>query len=256
MVTRTSAWPPGTPCWIDIAVDDIGKAKAFYGGLFGWDIQDGGPEVGGYSMCQIGGLEVAGIGPRMGTDEVPVAWTTYLATENADETAAAITNAGGHVLMEPFDVMDAGRMAIAVDPAGAMFGIWQAGRHDGAQLANEPGSLIWNENMSRDFEGNKAFYRSVFGYDFGDIGAATYQTLQIGGKEVAGIGTIAADAPASAPASWGVYFAVADTDAAAAKAAELGGSVLRGPWDSPFGRMAQLADDQGAVFYVCSTAQQ
>jgi uncharacterized protein len=255
MVTQNSAWAPGTPCWVDIAVPDIGKAKAFYGGLFGWDILDGGPEVGGYSMCQVGGLQVAGIGPQMGTDEAPIAWTTYLATENADQTAAQITNAGGQVLMEPFDVMEAGRMAIALDPAGAMFGIWQAGQHTGVQLANEPGSLTWNENMSRNFDGNKEFYRSVFGFDFGDIGAETYQTLQIDGKGVAGIGTLEADVPPDTPASWGVYFAVADVDAAAAKATQLGGSVLRGPWDSPFGRMAQIADDQGAVFYVGSAAQ-
>ncbi len=255
MVTRNSAWPPGTPCWVDIAVPDIGKAKAFYGGLFGWDIQDGGPEVGGYSMCQIGGLQVAGIGPKMGPDEAPTAWTTYLATENADDTAAKITDAGGQVLMEPFDVMEAGRMAIALDPAGAMFGIWQAGQHTGVQLANEPGSLTWNENMSLNFDANKEFYRSVFGYDFGDIGAETYQTLQVGDGEVAGIGTIAADAPPDTPAYWGVYFAVADADATAAKATQLGGTVLRGPWDSPFGRMAQIADDQGAVFYVGSVPQ-
>jgi uncharacterized protein len=254
MVTRDTPWPPGTPCWVDVAVPDMAKARAFYGGLFGWDIQVGPPEAGGYSMATIGGQQVAGIGPKM-SEEMPTAWITYIATDDADETAAKIKAAGGQMLMDPFDVLDVGRMGIAVDPGGAAFGIWQSRTHTGVGLANEPGSLTWNENMSRDFERNKAFYQSVFGYHFGDIGAPTYQTLQIDGHEVAGIGAIEADASPDAPAGWGIYFAVADTDAAVAKANELGGSVLRGPWDSPFGRMAQVADDQGAVFYLGSAAQ-
>ena len=108
---------------------------------------------------------MAGIGPKMGPAEMPSVWTTYIASADADETASKIKSAGGQLLMEPFDVMDVGRMAIAADPAGAVFGVWQARSHTGVQLANEPGSLAWNENMSRDFDGNKAFYQAVFGYD-------------------------------------------------------------------------------------------
>jgi uncharacterized protein len=256
MVTRDTAWPPGTPCWVDIAVPDIGKAKAFYGGLLGWDIQDGPPEAGGYSMATIGGRMVAGVGPKM-SEEMPTAWITYVATDDADETAAKIKAAGGQMLMDPFDVMDVGRMGIAVDPGGAVFGLWQARTHTGVQLANEPGSLTWNENMSGNYEGNKAFYRSVFGYDLTDVGDGdfNYATLDIDGNGAAGIGELSADAPPGTPANWAVYFAVADADAAVAKVASLGGSVLRGPWDSPFGRMAQVSDDQGAVFYVGSSTQ-
>jgi uncharacterized protein len=254
MVTRDTAWPPGTPCWVDVAAPDMGKARAFYGGLFGWDIQEGPPETGGYSMATMGGQQVAGIAPTT-SEEMPAAWTTYIATDDADQTAAKIKAAGGQMLMDPFDVLDVGRMGIAVDPGGAAFGLWQARAHTGVRLANEPGSLTWNENMSRNFDGNKAFYRAVFGYDFGDIGAETYQTLQVDGKEVAGIGAIDADASPDTPVNWNVYFAVADADAAAAKVNQLGGSVLRGPWDSPFGRMAEVADDQGAVFYIGSSPQ-
>jgi len=252
MVTRDTAWPPGTPCWVDLGVTDIPKAKAFYRGLFGWEIQDGPPEAGGYSMCVIGGQPVAGIGSSQG--DMPIFWTTYLATADADETAAAIRTAGGQLVMDPLDVMDVGRMFMAVDPGGAMFGVWQARAHTGVRLANEPGSLTWNENMSRSYEQNKAFYGSVFGYHFGDIGAegARYATLDVDGRPVGGIGEIGPTEP-DVPAYWGTYFAVADTDAAVARVLELGGRVVEPARDSPFGRIAVVADDQGAVFSLIST---
>ena len=254
MVTRDTAWAAGTPCWVDLGVTDVAKAKAFYGGLFGWDIQEGPPESGGYCMCEIGGRPVAGLGPQMGPAGAPSAWTTYLATDDADATAARITAAGGQLMMPPFDVMDVGRMAVAVDPGGAPFGIWQAKAHTGARLANEPGTLIWNENLSREFEANKAFYGAVFGYSFGDMSADgfSYATLDLDGQTVGGIGAISADQPAATPANWGTYFAVADTDAAVARVTELGGSVIAPAWDSPYGRMAVVSDDQGAVFALMS----
>jgi uncharacterized protein len=253
VVSRNTAWPPGTPCWVDLGVTDIPKARTFYSSLFGWEIQDTPPEAGGYSMCVIGGRPVAGIGQSEG--DMPIFWTTYLASDDADKTAEAIKTAGGRVVVEPFDVMDVGRMLIAADPGGAMFGVWQAKAHTGVQLANEPGSLTWNENMSRDYDANKAFYGAVFGYQFGDIGVEgmQYSTLDLDGRPVGGIGEIGAEHPAEMPASWGTYFAVADTDAAVARAVELGGAVLAPAWDSPYGRMAVVADDQGAVFAVMST---
>src|ERR1700735_4074112 len=141
MVTRDTAWPAGTPCWVDLGADDPARAGAFHRGCFGWTVQVGPPESGGYSMCEINGQPVAGIGPKMGPAEMPTVWTTYLATQDADETASKIKAAGGQLMAEPFDVMDAGRMGIAVDPGGAVFGIWQAGPHTGARPANEPGPL-------------------------------------------------------------------------------------------------------------------
>jgi uncharacterized protein len=254
MVTRDTAWAAGTPCWVDLGVDDVGKAKAFYERLFGWDIQPGPPEAGGYAMCEINGLPVAGIGPKQGPAEMLPTWTTYIASENADETASKITAAGGQVLVEPFDVMDVGRMAIAADPGGAVFGVWQARAHTGVQLANEPGSLTWNENMTRDFDANKAFYQAVFGYEFDDMSSEDfrYATLNLGGGPVGGIGEIGADSPADIPANWATYFAVEDADDAAARVTALGGAVIRPPWDTPYGRMAVLSDDQGAVFAIGS----
>jgi uncharacterized protein len=255
MVTRDTAWAPGTPCWIDLGVADIPKAQAFYGSLFGWDIQDTGPEGGGYRMCEIAGRPVAGIGAQAAPDSGTY-WTTYLASDDADATAAKIKAAGGQVIMEPFDVMDVGRMFIAADPGGAMFGVWEARAHTGMRLANEPGSLIWSENMSRNYEANKAFYGAVFGYQFGDVGAegVQYATLDLDGRPVGGIGAIGAEEPAGTPAAWGTYFAVADTDAAVARVTELGGGVVAPAWDSPYGRMAVVSDDQGAVFSLMSAS--
>jgi uncharacterized protein len=256
MVTRDTAWPAGTPCWVDLGVDDIGQAKAFYSGLFGWDIQEGPPESGSYCMCELGGRPVAGIGPKIGPAGTPVIWTTYIASGDADATADKIRAAGGQVIAEPFDVMDVGRMAVAADPGGAVFGVWQARTHSGIQRANEPGSLTWNENMSRDFDRNKAFYQAVFGYDYGDMSSEgfNYATVDLGGNPVGGIGELDPNFPPEVPANWATYFGVTDADAAVAKAVELGGTVVRPVWDTPYGRMAVLADGQGAVFAVVSAS--
>jgi uncharacterized protein len=258
MVTRDTPWPAGTPCWVDVGVNDIGKAAAFYGALFGWTVLPGPPETGGYSICEIDGRPVAGIGPKMSPAEAPAAWITYIATENAEETAEKIKAAGGRLAMEPMAVMDVGTMAIATDPAGAAFGLWQAGTHTGVQVATEPGSLAWNENWSRDLAGNKAFYHAVFGYTYSDIDDANlkYATLDLGGRPVGGIGEMGDSFPAGTPAYWGTYFAVEDADAAAAKVTELGGTVIAQPWDTPYGRMASVVDDQGAAFSVMRLAQQ
>jgi uncharacterized protein len=253
MVTRDTAWPAGTPCWVDIGVPDIPKAVAFYSGVFGWDVQDTGPDGGGYQMGTIGGRPVAGIGTQAAPDS-GVYWTTYIASDDADLTAAEIKAAGGQVMMEPFDVLDVGRMFIAADPGGAPFGVWQSRTHTGTQVANEPGSIIWNENMSRHYEANQAFYAAVFGYDYGDMSAEgfRYATIDLDGRTVGGIGEISDDQPGELPPSWRTYFGVADTDAAVAKVTELGGTVIAPAWDSPYGRMAIVSDDQGGVFALMS----
>lgn len=256
MVTRDTAWASGTPCWVDLGVADIARASAFYARLFGWEAQPGPPEAGGYTLCLKNGRAVAGIGPKRGHPDAPNVWTTYLASDDADKTVSAIKAAGGQVLMAPMDVMDVGRMAIAADPAGAVFGVWQARAHIGAGLANEPGALCWNENLSRDYDRTKAFYQAVFGYDYGDIGDAgfRYATLKLGGAEVGGIGELDSSLPPAIPAHWSVYFAVEDTDAAVAKIAHAGGALTRPPWDTPYGRMAVVTDDQGAAFSLISIA--
>jgi predicted enzyme related to lactoylglutathione lyase len=250
MATRDTPWPDGTPCWTDLGAPDVAKAGEFYSDVFSWTIQAGGPETGGYSVAEHNGRGVAGVGPKMGPAEAPTIWMTYLATSDADATARKVIRAGGELVMEAMDVMDVGRMAVAIDPAGAVFGLWQARAFPGAQVVNEPGAMCWNEQMSRDFEGSKAFYAAVFDYEYGDMSGDgfRYATFKVGGRDVGGIGDLHAGVPADAPPGWRVYFGAADTDRSVALVQADGGSVIREPIDHPYGRMSTVADDQGAVF--------
>ena len=252
VVTRDTRWPAGTPCWVDVSVDDVPKAIVFYQGLFGWDIELGAPEVAGYSIAHQDGRIVAAISPKMAGPDAPTVWTTYLAADDADATAARIKGAGGQLLAGPMDVMEEGRMAVAMDPAGAVFGLWQGGNTTGLQVANDPGALVWSEHMSRDFGGSKAFYQAVFGYGYQDMSGDgfKYAMLMVDGHEVGGIGEYPEGTPAEIPSAWATYFAVTDTDAAAAKVTELGGRVVQPPSDTPYGRIAVVADNHGAVFSV------
>jgi uncharacterized protein len=262
VVIRDTPWPDGTPCWVDLGTNDIARAISFYSGQFGWDIQQGGPESGGYSMAQLDGRNVAAIGPLMGPPGTSSAWATYFASSDVDATAARIKSAGGQLLMEPMDVMDAGRMLVAADTTGATFGVWQAGKHSGIQVANAAGAFTWSEHMSVDFEGAKAFYAAVFGYEYGDMSSDSfsYATLLINGQQVVGgIGAFPGGGETGLQedgghqAFWGVYFGTSDTDKAVATATSHGGQVVRPPTDSPYGRMAIVADNQGAVFSLIST---
>ena len=250
MVTRDARWPAGTPCWVDVSVDDVPEAIAFYQALFGWDIPPGGPEVGGYSIAHQGGRIVAAVSPKMGNPDAPSAWTTYLATDDVDATAAKVKAAGGQVLAGPMDVMEEGRMAVAMDPAGAVFGLWQGGRTTGIGVANEPNTLSWSEHLSRDFDGSKAFYQACVGYTYQDMSGDgfKYAMLMVGDHEVGGIGEYPEGTPAGVPAAWGAYFAVSDTDAAVAKVTDLGGRSVQPVRDSPYGRVGVVADNHGAVF--------
>jgi predicted enzyme related to lactoylglutathione lyase len=237
---------------VDLAVDDFGKAQAFYTALFGWDVPTGPAEAGNYSIALWQGHPVAGIGPKQNPEHQPTVWTTYLAVEDADATAAKITAAGGDLLNGPFDVLDVGRMAIGMDTGGAVFGIWQAMKHTGVDIVNVSNTLVWNEVMGRDFEGAKKFYAEVFGYDYGDASSEDFQyaTFKVDGVDAGGIGALPDSVPDDVPAHWMAYFGVDDADATVAKVTELGGSVLRPAWDSPFGRLATVADDQGAPFAI------
>ncbi|MGH3262486.1 MAG: VOC family protein [Trebonia sp.] len=264
MVTRDTPWPDGTPCWVDLGTGDIRKAIGFYSTQFGWDIEQGGPEVGGYSMAKLGGRNVAAIGPLMGPPGTPSAWVTYFASSDVDATAARISSAGGRLLIEPMDVMDAGRMLVASDAAGASFGVWQGRKHSGAGVVNVPGAFTWTEHLSHDFEGAKAFYAAVFGYEYGDMSSQgfSYATLLINGQQVVGgLGAFpdesgdAHQEDASQQSSWGVYFGTSDTDKAVDRTTGHGGRVVRPASDSPYGRVAVVADNQGAVFSLICTPE-
>jgi uncharacterized protein len=256
MVTRDTPWPDGTPCWVDLGAADIPKAIAFYTSQFGWDVEAGPPEVGGYSMATIGGRNVAGIGPIMGPPGTPSSWTTYFASADVDATATRIANAGGQILSGPMDVMDQGRLVVASDVSGAVFGVWQGRDHTGAQVANVPGAFTWSEHMSADFEGAKAFYAAVFGYEYGDMSSDgfSYATMLINGQQVVGgMGAFPDGHAGDQPAAWSVYFGTSDTDKAVSTATGNGGRVIRPASDSPYGRMAVVADAEGAVFSLIST---
>lgn len=254
MPTHEGPWPQGTPCWIDVSVDDVGAARAFYAELFGWDIQDSPPEAGGYLMAMLDGKPVAGLGPRPATMPVPAAWTTYLAADSADDIHAKVLAAGGQAFMAPFDVMDAGRMFVAADPSGAVFGVWQAKAHGGAGVYNQPGAYTWTEVQTRDYQAAKAFYAAVFGYSYTEIGDGTaynYATFTLPGgtDSVGGINDLT-KLPGQAPAHWLVWFDTADVDATLQRAKAIGASVTRDPSDSPYGRMAMLTAPQGEAFGV------
>jgi predicted enzyme related to lactoylglutathione lyase len=252
MTVRDTPWPPGTPCWVDLMTTDLDAARLFYEGLFGWQLGDTGPDGGGYLMAYVDDKSVAGLGPMMQDQNHPSVWTTYLASTDAAATADKVSSAGGTVLAPAFDVLDVGVMSIAQDPTGGTFGIWQAKKHIGAALANEPNTLTWNEFMTRDYDAAKSFFTDVFGYTYTDMSSDgfSYSTIEVDGTTVGGIGALPADVPAEVPAHWRVYFAVDDADDAVNEAVRLGGSVLRPAADMPYGRNADLADAQGAAFSV------
>ena len=250
MPIRTAPWPAGTPCWVDLSVADVDAAKEFYAAVLGWTYTDTGEQFGHYQMCQRNGHFVAGIGPQQSTDQ-PTAWTTYLASDAADSTARKIDQNGGKVLAGPFDVPGAGRMCIALDAQGAAFGVWQAEGHIGAELYNEPGALVWNEAALPDPDAGRQFYAAVFDYSYEPVDGAgsDYMTFHRGGDPLGGIGGLSYRPPGTPP-HWMAYFRVDDTDAAVTAATQRGATVLSGPHDTPYGRMASITDPQGGVFSI------
>jgi predicted enzyme related to lactoylglutathione lyase len=265
---------PGVPCWIDTSQPDPEAAVAFYSGLFGWEFEDVMPpdSPGKYFTARLRGGDVAAVGSIPEGAPRAAMWNTYIWVESADETASEVLDAGGKALMEPFDVMDAGRMAVFADPEGAMFCVWQPKEHKGARIVNEAGSLNFNGLNTRDVEGAKSFYGSVFGWrtltleggaemwilpGYGDhleqgSPGLRKQMAEMGAPAgfedvVASINPIGDDQP-DVPAHWTVTFAVDDADATAARATELGGKVVVPPFDAPWVRMTVIADAQGASF--------
>jgi uncharacterized protein len=248
MSERTS-YEPGTPSWVDLTTSDPAGAKEFYGGLFGWEAVDAGPveETGGYAMFTLRGKQVAGVGPLMDPNQ-PSVWSTYISTDDVDAAAGRARDGGAQVIVEPMDVTDAGRMAVVAHPAGGYVGLWQPGRHIGAQLVNEPGSLTWNQLHTRDQPGAGAFYGAVFDWK---VDASVFN---LGERPIAGIMDVPPGTPDELPAFWMTVFSVADCDEAVAKASELGGTVVSEPSDlEGIGRFALLTDPQGVYFAIIAS---
>ncbi|MBP2334228.1 putative enzyme related to lactoylglutathione lyase [Saccharothrix coeruleofusca] len=250
MTELTEPYPQGAPCWVDMMSTDHRVTAEFYAGLLGWEFEVGGAESGHYAMALVRGKPVAGVARMPPDARFPVVWTSYLATDDLDESLARVAAHGGQELVPVFDTGGPGRGAVAVDPTGASFGLWEAGTHIGAYLVREPGALWWNELATRDLAGASAFYRDVFGLEPQPEPGMRYSRLALGGHPVAGVFGMDAEIPPEIPPHWMTYFAVPDAEAAAARAAELGGVVVHEVVRSPFGWFTTLGDPLGATFRV------
>jgi predicted enzyme related to lactoylglutathione lyase len=245
-------YAPGTFCWTDLTTTDQDAAKAFYGGLFGWEADDipvGDEMV--YSMQKLDGKDVAAISPQpqmMRDAGAPPTWNSYVSVEDADAVTEKARELGATVQAPAFDVMESGRMAVIQDPQGAFFMPWQAKQHFGATMVNATGAFVWNELATPDMEASKAFYGNLFGWaaePFEDS-PMPYLTIQNGDKGNGGIREV----QEGEPPHWLVYFGVDDVEAGSAKVEELGGTKLAGPIDIGIAKFAVVQDPQGAVFAI------
>jgi len=274
LVPERNGYIPGVPCWVDASEPDPEAAVGFYSDLFDWELEDMMPPEapGKYFTARIRGLDVAAVRSIPEAAPPTAMWNTYFWVDSADETASKVRAAGGSVVIDPYDVMESGRMAMFADPEGASFWVLQPNQHKGARIVNEPGSLNLNGLNTRDVKGAKSFYGSVFGWrtltlndgaemwtlpGFGDFLERDNPSLRRqmaeadapdGFEDVVGAITPIADDQPDTPAHWSVIFAVDDADATAAKATELGGKAIVPPFDAPWVRMTVIGDPQGATF--------
>jgi uncharacterized protein len=243
-------YAPGTPCWVSLMVHGLTTTQEFYGELFGWVFQPGPRQLGPCVRALLDGHEVAGIGQLSPDRHLPVAWTPYLASDDVDASAETVRLCGGTIGVGPLDVSDEGRLAIGSDPAGAVFGIWQAVAHHGTDITGVPGTPAWNELLTFETASVGKFYETVFGYqERAEASDGSGQmTLNVDGHAVAGVHGLGAALPRDRGPHWMTYFEVADADAALGLVTDLGGHVLRPAHDGAHGRVATVADPEGARF--------
>jgi uncharacterized protein len=249
---------PGTFSWPELSTSDQKSGVAFYRSLFGWDVNEqpmGPTEV--YSMFQLRGKPVGAAATQQAAEKqagVPPHWNSYVTVSNAEDTAKKAVSLGGKVLAPPFDVMDAGKMAVLQDPTGAVFEIWQPGRHIGAMILNEPGTLCWTELTTSDTKTAEKFYTQLFGWTAKHSEAAApmeYTEFSVAGTPSIGMMPKPPNMPAHIPSYWMPYFQVDNVDASVAKSSSLSGKVMVPAQDIPnTGRFAILTDPQGAMFAV------
>jgi uncharacterized protein len=249
-MAERSLYAPGAFSWVDLATPDPDAAKSFYASLFGWQADDMPmPEGGAYSMQRVGGQYVAAIAPQPQAQRdagMPAVWQSYVTVESADATATRAAELGGAVHAGPFDVMQAGRMAVIQDPQSAFFIVWEPRDHFGAGLVNAPGAFCWNELAAADLDTAPDFYAQLFGWRTEPFegGPMRYLTIKNGSATNGGM----REKQPQEPPNWLVYFAVEHVDASVARIGELGGSTIAGPFEMANARMAVVADSQGAVF--------
>jgi predicted enzyme related to lactoylglutathione lyase len=252
---KRESYVEGTPNWVDLQTTDQQAAKEFYGAIFGWEFDDApmDDESGAvYSMAKKGDGFVGAIAPQspeVAAQGAPPFWNTYIAVDDVDAAIDRVKDAGGQVMMEPFDVMESGRMAVAVDPTGAVFLPWQAKEHIGATLVNEPGAFIWSELITDDADSAIPFYKAVVGLDTQteDMGGQPYTLLKVGEDTIGGTVPPMME---GIPNHWHVWFAVEDANATAEQAAGLGATLLHGPEEMMIGTVATISDPQGGVFSI------
>ena len=271
-MSKRDEYPAGVPCWVETLQPDPRAALGFYGSLLGWEFSEPGPMPGGlpgeYFVARVEGREVAGIGalPDLGGPPTP-SWNTYVRVDSTEAAVDRATNAGGSLLIGPLDAFEDGRFAVLGDPAGAPFSVWEARERAGAQLVNEPRSWAMSSLHTPDPDGASAFYGSVFGWRSEAIAHGAPVTLfrlpdyagepgQPIPRDVVGVMTATGgdSAAPAVPPHWNVNLRVDDTDAVAAHAADLGGTVLMPPMDTPGFRSAVVLDPQGAAFSVSQVA--
>jgi predicted enzyme related to lactoylglutathione lyase len=247
-------FPEGAPCWADAMFSDMEGAKSFYHDVLGWTFGESASQYGGYTQAFSDGKAAAAVVPPMPGAEGQSAWCLYLASRDAAATAEKVKAAGGEVLMEPMQVGEFGTMALAKEPSGAVFGIWQPQQHKGFEKRGEPGAYAWAEFFTRDPDTTDAFLRKVFPYGAQKMAdeRVDFKVFSIGdtSNPVLGRMRMGDDFPPAMTSYVNVYFAVDDCDAAIKKASDHGAKLQFGPMDSPFGRFAALTDPQGANFSV------
>lgn len=258
-MTEVTRHEHGSFTWAELATSDPKAAKTFYTRLFGWTVFDNpmGPgEDDIYTRLQIAGKDVGALykmRPEQASQGVPPNWGTYFTVSKVDETTMRVKGAGGNVIAEPFDVMEFGRMSVVQGPEGAVFSLWQAGKHIGFERAFEDNMPCWTELQTRDASRSGKFLVDVIGFTLKTDRKGEYTELQRGGQSIGGMRTMGKDEPF--PPHWLIYFQVADTDATIRRAESLGGKVLVPAMDMEnVGRFAGLADPQGAAFAIIKLA--
>ena len=254
MPTRRGA-PLGAPTWIDLSSSDTDRAKDFYGTVFGWTFESAGPGYGGYINAFKDGQPVAGLMFNDPQWNSPDGWTTYLHTADITATVAAATAAGGVSCVEPMEVKDKGRMAILTDPAGAFFGLWQPIGHQGFEVVGEAGAPVWHQLTTRDYGRALDFYPEVFGWQtqtVSDTDEFRYATVAFDGQELLGVMDGAKDLPEGVPSNWFFFLGAENVDKTVELIVENGGTVVRAAEDTPYGRLAAVADPTGAGFNLSS----
>jgi hypothetical protein len=248
---QVDVYEHGVPSWVDVTSRDFEASKKFYSEMFGWQIEPGSEEFGGYSMAVVNGRTVAGVTPTMGPD-APSVWSTYVDVASLEDTLAQATLAGGATIAGPMDVSGAGRLAVISDPEGAVIGLWQAGEHKGAGLVNEPGTWAWSELLCDDPESEKAFYTDVFGWGavtHGE-GPGAYTEWHVSDRPVSGMLQKPAQMPPGSPSFWAVYIAVEDINDAAKKLEKLGGTIIQPQTEIEPGIFSVVQDPVGAMFNI------